>query len=99
MLNYRDKYGLQPKRIKTCAECGIEHAGRCHFIRNRKHKPHDTTVEQIREWNARAKARRRELFLRRFIRELCDGIDEGRNSARRANRQRPAAKKRARVSY
>ena len=85
-------FDYKPRVCVRCPECGVEHRGKCHFLRRSPRAKHKPSVEEIRGFIQAAKQRRLDAHVRRLIKELNDGIEKGRRSARRANRLPAPAK-------
>lgn len=69
-------WGLPPKKTVLCPICNTEHRGRCHFMRVRAHRK--ARVEETLRWIEARKERMKTFRMQRLIKELCDGIEEGR---------------------
>jgi hypothetical protein len=97
VLNFRKHYRLPQKPIVRCSVCGVEHRGKCFFLRINRAYKNKTTAEQVRAFVDAARQKRHEAatqrVVKRLIRELIDGIEQGRRAARRADRWTPETKK------
>lgn len=77
-MSFRELYGLAPKATHRCAECGIEHRGRCPMERVRILRRNKATPEQIRHYNEMVKEHKRLQLTRWWIKQLGDFVDEAR---------------------
>lgn len=87
---WRIDRGITPKVVNRCPTCGVEHKGRCQFMRARKaHRK--ATVEETRLWLERKRYYQRMRQVQRIIREFCNEIDKARRIARRESSWRDVA--------
>lgn len=95
MSDWRTVYGLAPKVVRRCPECGAEHAGKCSY--RRKNGPtQKATAEQARAWLEKRRRDRQRRQIQTLIRELCDGIERARRSIRQQGGFRAVAKDQSR---
>lgn len=97
MSDWRTAYGLAPKVLRRCPDCGVEHAGRCAYLR-KSGPTRKATIEDTKRWLEKRRRDRQRRQIQTLIRELCDGIDKARRSLRRQGGFRALAKDKSGIS-
>ena len=69
-MSFREQYGLPPKITPRCPDCGVEHRGKCFYLRNRRMR--SISPEKIAEYQ-------RSMVARRLIKRLGEWVDEARD--------------------
>lgn len=71
-MNFREQYGLALKASPRCPDCGVEHRGRCFFLRSQNYRS-KVTPEQMEQY-------RRNFAVRKLIKRLGEFVDEARHT-------------------